>query len=125
MMKNEKGITLVALVITVIILVIIVLVTVDISVDKELIDTAENATIKYENSVVLETLKTILVSERSLYDDGFIDEDAMWDNIKDSITNNEELNKNGTPSFTEGTGFLTVTIGTKQYKITIDKVTEI
>lgn len=49
-MKNQKGITLVALIITIIVMLILVAVSVAIVIQSNLIGNAENATNKYNNA---------------------------------------------------------------------------
>lgn len=122
MMKSEKGVTLVMLAITVVILSIIVVLTVKISINQNIIKTTQEAASDYQESVILETLKTILVSERSLYDDGFINESTMWTNITNSIITNKDLKKYGDVDVTNSSNYLTVTVGTLQYKVTINDV---
>jgi len=123
--KNEKGITLVALAITIVVMTILIVVTVKVSTDEEILKTAEDAANDYEESIVFEAMKTILVSERSLYEDGFVAEDTMWDNIKKSIEGNDELSGYGTVNVIDKEGYLEVTVGEMKYKITMDKVEKI
>ena len=101
--KNEKGITLVALTITIVIMAILISVVVRTTVDEELIDTAMNATDKYEQTLISQAINAIFINERSLYENGFITENEMWMNIKESIESNEELAKYGTITVTQNT----------------------
>lgn len=99
--KQERGITLVSLIITILVMAILIGVTVKVSMDDELIGTTMNATDKYETALVYEALDTTLVSERSIYEDGFITENEMWKNIKSSIENNGELKQYGAVKVSE------------------------
>ena len=120
--KQEKGITLVALIITVMIMAILIGILVKVSTDDNLVERTQNVADNYQEARVEQAIKTILVSERSLYEDGFINEVVMWENIKESIQNNDELTQYGEPEMTETSDGLQVKIGVYSYKITKDSV---
>lgn len=88
--NGERGITLVALTVTIVIMAILVAVVVKVSTDNDLIDTALNATDQFDQATVFQALSNILVSERSVYENGFITEEQMWDNIETTIIGKPE-----------------------------------
>lgn len=131
--KKERGITLVSLVITVIIMAILTAVVVNITINQNIVDSTKKVAQNYEEATVFQTLNTMLISERSVYENGFIDEETMWNNIEKSIIDNEDLKQyaqSGNVSI-EKTGEIgsnyqfIVTVGVYQYKMTMQKVEKV
>lgn len=80
-MKNQKGITLIALIITIIVMLILVAVTVAVALEGGLFDNAKKASKETEPKAIYETI----VSAMTLTDDGEINVQATAENAKATL----------------------------------------
>ena len=128
-MKNNKGITLIALIITIIVMLILVVVTVTVALEGGLFSKAKEAAEKTEPQAIYETI----VSAMILTDDGKINVKATAEGAKTAIE--QDKTKQGTPerpttispnplSDNAEKATLTVTgkYGTYEYEITGEKI---
>ena len=92
MMRNCKGVTLTALVITIIVLGIISAITILATTDIDISGQAKQATEDFNEASIKQIIDGVYFSEKNKYNSGLISEDAMWTNVKTNITSNTTVN---------------------------------
>ena len=128
-MKNNKGITLIALIITIIVMLILVAVTVTFALQGGLFERSKEAAEKTEPQAIYETI----VSATQFDDNGYIKVKVTAEGAKKAIE--QEKNKNGRPEkpttiepnpLADNAEEATLTVegkyGTYKYKITGEKI---
>lgn len=118
MIRNCKGITLTALVITVIVLSIIAAVTLYTTTDSNIAGEAKQATKDFDNAYLKQIIDNIYLSERNKYNSGLITEENMIYNIRNAIDSHEKLQNAGV-TYSQTNTELIVTVGDNNlnYKI--------
>ena len=95
MKKNNKGITLVALIITIIVLLILATVSISLVINNGVLDKAQHGVDKYSEEEELEQIK-LAVASAMLKGNGFLDTDNLNSELHERIDENENAEKNGT-----------------------------
>ena len=99
--KDEKGITLVALVITIIVLLILATVSINLIINNGILDKAKLAVDKYSEGEELEQIKLAVASAR-LKGNGFLDTDNLNSELHERIDENENAEKIGNDYYYKG-----------------------
>ena len=99
--KDEKGITLVALVITIIVLLILATVSINLIINNGILDKAKLAVDKYSEGEELEQIKLAVASAR-LKGNGFLDTDNLNSELHERIDENENAEKIGNDYYYNG-----------------------
>lgn len=100
-MKDEKGITLVALVITIIVLLILATVSINLIINNGILDKAKLAVAKYSEGEELEQIK-LAVASAILKGNGFLDTDNLNSELHEIIDENENAEKIGNDYYYKG-----------------------
>ena len=120
-MKNQKGITLIALIITIIVMLILVGVTVNVALNGGLFNTANEATTKTEK----ETIYDQIVGAMELNNNGNVNVKGTYDAVVD-IFGEDKVEPTNPTTVEEDTAEVTFTVeanrGTYTYKITGETV---
>ena len=93
-MKNEKGITLVALIITIIVMLILVGVTINLAVNSGLFDKAREGANKTQERIAYEEI----IASLNLDDNGKINVYATYNDVKELMTNENKTVALETPA---------------------------